>query len=115
MTALGRDHRVDTSAGHVPPRCGRPCGGATLATGAPSPWYLSASGQLARGGQQIHGGASRRAQRLRDNTPGAKLPTTSVRLEQERIGFAWLERALAALVSKPSVEPVFAPEFEVKK
>jgi hypothetical protein len=38
-----------------------------------------------------------------------------VRLEQERIGFAWLERALAALVSKPSVEPVFAPEFEVKK
>jgi len=56
-----------------------------------------------------------RAQRLKDNTPGAKLPTASVRLEQERIGFAWLERALAALVSTPSAEPVFSPKFEVKK
>jgi|JI10StandDraft_1071094.scaffolds.fasta_scaffold63966_4 hypothetical protein len=56
-----------------------------------------------------------RAQRLRDNTRGVKPPTAGVRLEQERIGFAWLERALAALVSRPSVEPAFAPEFEGKK
>lgn len=56
-----------------------------------------------------------RAQRLRDNTQSVKPPTANVRLEQERIGFAWLERALAALVSRPSTEAVFAPEFEGKK
>jgi hypothetical protein len=56
-----------------------------------------------------------RAQRLRDNTSGVQRPAASVRLEQERIGFAWLERALAALVPMPSVEPVFALEFEGKK
>jgi hypothetical protein len=56
-----------------------------------------------------------RAQRLRDNTRGVKPPTASVRLEQERIGFAWLEHALAALVPRPSTEPMFAPEFEGKK
>lgn len=56
-----------------------------------------------------------RAQRLRDNTRSVRLPTASVRLEQERIGFAWLERALAALVPRPSMEPVFTQEFEGKK
>jgi hypothetical protein len=56
-----------------------------------------------------------RAQRLRDNTRGVKPPMASVRLEQERIGFAWLQRALAALVSRSSVEPVFTQEFEGKK
>ena len=56
-----------------------------------------------------------RAQRLRDNTRGVQRPTASVRLEQERIGFAWLERALAALAPKPSAEPVLAPDFEGKK
>lgn len=56
-----------------------------------------------------------RAQRLRDPTRSVKSPTASVRLEQERIGFAWLERTLAALASTPSAEPVFAPEFEGNK
>ena len=56
-----------------------------------------------------------RSQRLRDNTSVVQRAAASMRLEQERIGFAWLERALAALVPMPSVEPVFAPEFEGKK
>ncbi|MBI2750332.1 MAG: hypothetical protein HYX43_13630 [Burkholderiales bacterium] len=56
-----------------------------------------------------------RAWRLRDNTRGVKPPTASVRLEQERIGFAWLERALAVLVRSPTAEPVFAQEFEGEK
>jgi hypothetical protein len=56
-----------------------------------------------------------RAQRVRDNTPGVQRPTASVRLEQERIGFAWLERALAALVSAQFAEPVLALDFEGKK
>ena len=56
-----------------------------------------------------------RAQRLRDNTSGGQRPAASVRLEQERIGFAWLERALAALVPAQSAQPVLAPEFEGKK
>ncbi len=47
-----------------------------------------------------------RAQRLRDNTPIEKcLKTASVRLEQERIGLACLERALTALPATPVVKP----------
>lgn len=38
-----------------------------------------------------------RDKRLRSSPSGAKLPSAGVRLEQERIGFAWLEAALAAL------------------
>ncbi len=56
-----------------------------------------------------------RARRLRDNTQGVTLPTASVRLEQERIGFAWLELALAELVARQSAEPGFAQAFEGKK
>lgn len=56
-----------------------------------------------------------RAQRLRSNTCGVKRPTASVRLEQERIGFAWLERALAALLCTQPAEAVFAQAFEGKK
>jgi hypothetical protein len=56
-----------------------------------------------------------RAQRLLDNTRAVTPPTAGLRLEQERIGFAWLELALAALVPKQSAEPVFAQEFEGKE
>lgn len=42
-----------------------------------------------------------RARCLQAPAPGVKPPTSVVRLEQEHIGFAWLELALAALVSTP--------------
>jgi hypothetical protein len=55
-----------------------------------------------------------RGQRLQVNLPTARAPNTSVRLEQERIGFDWLKAALAAL---PSMQPAALPavnEFERK-
>jgi hypothetical protein len=52
-----------------------------------------------------------RAQRLRFSPSGAKLVCTGVRLEQERIGFAWVKAALAALVSVPSAVSTSLSEF----
>ena len=52
-----------------------------------------------------------RARRIGGNARRVKLPTTGVRLEQERIGFAWLECALSALgspaIGKTFIDPVF--------
>lgn len=42
-----------------------------------------------------------RTQRLRPNPPGAKAAVAGVRLEQERIGFGWVNTALAALAALP--------------
>jgi hypothetical protein len=38
-----------------------------------------------------------RAQRLRAGSPGAETEGAGVRLEQERIGYAWLKTALSEL------------------